>query len=462
MSLSRALFLSIRACAWAGFVVMAWRLSVKDWRIQKIQHRELSLGAGLAAAAYALLLADTLLGVAGVTETYLRLNFYGDLFVHLVLTTAAALGLWRLRVWPAGDAKLYLLLGSVAPMLTAEPNFLGGRYFLAALINVFLPACVFVFVQVAHHVWHARLKHAAGFVIQAGARRAWGLATEGVRRSATDGREAAAKWLRGVRQDPLGALGRLAYMAAMFAAMAGFSAGAHAFLPSATLRSALSVAVLYFVMKGEKSVARWTVWGAAAATAIWSFVTPPGSDFRRELAAAAGSLTVFTFFLQFGAVWTMSLVGGNVPKAILPLASMAFGFVLMVLGTAAAQASRFTHLLGLALMGAFFGLCHVFVRIWEEDDKPQIPVEKLRAYMLPHRSFLALAEKEDPDFLEAHFSDVYADGMTPRQAMAARGWARRMGLETVPIQTTMSFAFWIFLGYFLTWALGGSVLEKIL
>lgn len=462
MSGSAAVLAGVRFFAWAGFLVMAWRLSLHDWRVQKIPHRELRTGAGLVFCAYLLLAVDTALGVAGRAAAYLTWNFYGDLLLHLTLTAAATVGLWRVRVWPAGDAKLFFLLGALAPLLTREPNFLAGRYFLAALINVFLPACLFVFADVSAYVWHTRLKHAAGFVVQAGLVRGWTMAREGLVRSVRDGLAAARAWTLLAAREPRTVALRLLEMAAMFVAMIGFSAAAHSIVPSGTARSALTVVVLYAAMRGEKSLGQWLVGAGAAATLAAYALSPAGGPFRAEFVSAAGSLTVFTLFLQFGAMWTMSLLCGQVPKAILPFTGILFALALTVLGSMGSLLSRFMPLLTLALMGCFFGLCHVFVRIWEDEDMPQIPLEKLRAYMLPHRSFLLRAETEDPDFVALHFADVYADGMTVRQARAARGWARRRGLETVPIQTTMSFAFWIFLGYFLTWAIGGSVLEKVL
>jgi hypothetical protein len=462
MSASAAVLTGIRLFAWTGFLVMAWRLSLHDWRVQKIPHRELRVGAGLVVCAYALLALDTVLGLTGRAGTYFNWNFYRDLLLHLILSAVAALGLWRVRVWPAGDAKLFLLLGALAPLLTVEPNFLSGRYFLAALINVFLPACLFVFVEVTAYVWHTRLKHAAGFLIQAGARRAWDMAREGAARSVTDGAGAARKWIDLALKEPGAFALRLLSMGAMFVAMIGFSAAAHSVVPSGTARSALTVLVLYVVMKGEKSLGQWLIGAGAIATIVAYALAPAGGAFRKEFTEAAGSLTVFTLFLQFGAMWTMSLLGGQVPKAILPFSGIVIALGLTVVGSVGSVFARFTPLLTLALMGVFFGLCHVFVRIWEDEDMPQIPLDKLKAYMLPHRSFLEKAGAEDPDFIERHFGDVYADGMTARQARAARGWARRQGLETVPIQTTMSFAFWIFLGYFLTWAIGGSLLERVL
>jgi hypothetical protein len=80
--------------------------------------------------------------------------------------------------------------------------------------------------------------------------------------------------------------------------------------------------------------------------------------------------------------------------------------------------------------------------------------------MVLHRSFHKLMS-EDEDFYGEHFESSYADGLTPGQAEALKSWCAENGIETVPMTTTMSFAHWIFLGYFATWALGGSVLKVL-
>jgi|GEM_PF-2027285 len=462
MTLSEVLLTGVRVFAWAGFAVLALRMSIKDARVQKIMHRELSLGALLAAGAYVLLAGNTLLGLAGYSRAWFFGSFYLDLLIHLALTAAAAVGLWQLRVWPAGDAKLFLLLGAVAPLLTRVPDFQGGRYFFSTLVNVFLPACAFVALQIGVYLWQTRLKHTAGFLRDAGWNRLWVLGRDGAVSAARRNWHRLRVYARGARRYPAKFAGRAATWGAMFVSISGLSALIHSFVPSGAARSAISVVILYAVMRGRKSFGTRLVWAGAAATGLAYVLLPPQSAFRSHLLVAAGSLTVFGFFLQFGVSWTVSLVGGRATEALLPFAGMLFGFVLTLFGAVRSVLHVGESFLKLALLGLFFGLSHVFVRIWESEDRPLIPLDKLRPYMLPHREFLSLAEREDPDFVEIHFSELYADGMTLRQVRAARGWAARRDLPSIPIQTTMSFAVWIFLGYLLTWALGGSLLERLL
>jgi hypothetical protein len=117
-------------------------------------------------------------------------------------------------------------------------------------------------------------------------------------------------------------------------------------------------------------------------------------------------------------------------------------------------------MLPLAHMGLFFGSAWVFVWIWEEEEHPDIPRDKVLSYMVLHRGFIRRL-REDEDFYQEHFASVYADGLTVSQAEALKTWCAEKGVETVSLTTTMSFANWIFLGYFITWLLGGSVLKGL-
>lgn len=460
MTPSEAVVAGVRVFAWAGFLGLALKLSIKDARIQKIRHDDLRVGVLLAAGAYALLAFDTFLGLTGRAEVYLTTPFYRDLLFHLAMTGAAALGLWRARIWPAGDAKLFFLLGAIGPLLETVPNFQGGRYFLYALINVFLPACLFVFVQVSVYVWQTRLKHSAGFLRRAGPRQTLRFAREGaVRAEAALSGAVAGRW-KALRENPGRALSRAAFWGASFVATSGFSAWARTLMPSGALSSIVSMAALYWVTTLE--AAPWLIGAGAVATAAAAGLAPAGSPFLTMLASSAKSLTVFGLCLQFGLASTRGLIEGRLGETLIPFASFALGSIAMMAGMAISQNWRYLPFLTLAVLGCFFGLCWVFVRVWEDEDVPEIPLDKFLPYMLLHRKFLTRVREEDPDFYERHLDDLYADGLTQQQVKAVRGWARRRGIETLQMQLTMSFAFWIFLGYFLSWALGGSVLARLI
>jgi hypothetical protein len=69
--------------------------------------------------------------------------------------------------------------------------------------------------------------------------------------------------------------------------------------------------------------------------------------------------------------------------------------------------------------------------------------------------------EQDQEFREQHFETLFADGLTLEQAEALTVWCEENGIGSVPLAPTISFANWIFFGYFLTQILDGHVLQLV-
>ena len=128
--------------------------AVSDFRRRRIDNRLIVIGLGAALLGYAYLACNTLLGshrlsFAGLGLWYLPASFYPQVALHAGLCVVAAITLWYLRVWPAGDAKLFILLSSLLPL--AARNLPGFPSILAVilLINIFVLAGIFVAAVVA-------------------------------------------------------------------------------------------------------------------------------------------------------------------------------------------------------------------------------------------------------------------------------------------------------------------------
>jgi prepilin signal peptidase PulO-like enzyme (type II secretory pathway) len=160
--------------------------------------------------------------------------------------------------------------------------------------------------------------------------------------------------------------------------------------------------------------------------------------------------------------WTLGVMAGELGMYVMPVVGMFLGFLTMAFWKLWSGLAWASGLLPLALLGLFFGLCYVFVRVWEDEDHPDVPAKSLLSYMVVHPRFLERLEKEDKRFYQKHFEDNYADGLTFEQVEALRKWCKRKNVATVPLNHTMSFAHWIFLGYFITWLMGGNVLNRAL
>lgn len=129
----------------ALFVVLGAAASFQDWTEKKIRNRLILFGLGACAAVLAGLFLSSALGhfhrrVWLFGEFYLPWRYYPKVALHFALSLAAALALWRLSIWPAGDAKLFALFSLLAVLV--EPNLPGfpAFLFLLLLINIFVPA----------------------------------------------------------------------------------------------------------------------------------------------------------------------------------------------------------------------------------------------------------------------------------------------------------------------------------
>jgi len=72
----------------------------------------------------------------------LHYAFYGNYIVHIIVSVLAGFLLWYAEVWPAGDAKFFIVMAAGIPM--AAPHVLVSPYqlFFQLLINIFLSASV--------------------------------------------------------------------------------------------------------------------------------------------------------------------------------------------------------------------------------------------------------------------------------------------------------------------------------
>lgn len=167
------------ALAWLAVVVV-----LEDAAESKIRNRHLAAGLGTCAAVYLLQAALTAAGSWGMLQNWFFWGFYWMSLRHLAISLAAGVALWLLNVWPAGDAKLFVVcavfLPIIRPGLRTFPNYL----FLHLLANIFVVAALFLVARglanVVRSCWRDPLSMAAR---AAAAARAWaGSTTQDARR----------------------------------------------------------------------------------------------------------------------------------------------------------------------------------------------------------------------------------------------------------------------------------------
>lgn len=124
----------------AVFTAWAARVVARDMATRKIPNASVLAGAKLIAAGIAAAALYTWLGHAGRVQSFLNANFYLLFAVHVFWSAAAGVILWYAEVWPAGDAKFFMLVSAALPLadpyLRGFPNYL----FLNLLINIFVAA----------------------------------------------------------------------------------------------------------------------------------------------------------------------------------------------------------------------------------------------------------------------------------------------------------------------------------
>ena len=144
---------------YALFLALGLAVSFEDWTRKKIRNRLIAAGLLACAAGLCWFLANSVLGYRhaqflGAGEFYLPWPYYPKLLLHLSLSLTAAVTLWRLSVWPAGDAKFFTVcvffVALIDPNLPGFPSLL----FLLLLINIFVPAgLVFAAETVLKAAW---------------------------------------------------------------------------------------------------------------------------------------------------------------------------------------------------------------------------------------------------------------------------------------------------------------------
>ena len=127
------------------FLILGGIVSFEDWKEKKIRNRWIFVGTLVCAAGLSWFMGNSLLGyrhlhILGLGEYYLPWRYYPRVLLHLCLSLAAAVVLWWLSIWPAGDAKFFTLLSFFAVLI--DPNLPGFPpvLFLLLLVNIFVPA----------------------------------------------------------------------------------------------------------------------------------------------------------------------------------------------------------------------------------------------------------------------------------------------------------------------------------
>jgi len=473
--------------AWGVFLGAWVHMGWVDWTEQKIRNKYLVFWLKFVLAGYCGIIAQSLLGEFGLVRVFVLPDYYQALLLHAALSAITAYALWCLRIWPAGDVKLFVLLSLCYPLLRIPGSFRSGLLFLEVLINIFVPAAAFLFLTAGAYLWRTRFAHykihfiafvrtyykdfqLPDFDARASLKTAGVAALSFAAESGIAAKREMRDWMLRYKAEPQ----QLAYDAAswlsMMAIMSLISYLLNDVLKSNVLRTLSCFALMFTWSRFSQYIGSrraQMVLFCALVIILWRH---PNVDIS-ALAVIFGHISVFSLCIFLGMQLAFKVIAGKTGYLFLPLLMLFVGlipwrslFSLPWLGltTGVAAARNFSavpsELVIWALMGVFFGLALVFVRIWDAESYQSVPIDRIDRFMSIGPSLITRIEA-DEDFHDEHFSAFYADGLTGEQAVALREWCRGEGLETVPLAPTISFANWIFLGYFLTRLLEGHALR---
>lgn len=132
-------------------IFTAWAASVtaRDMSTRKIPNASIMAGLRLLGAALLVFALYTWLGYSGHAHSFMHLNFYGLMAVHIFWSVLAGVILWYAEIWPAGDAKFFILVSVALPLANPYLHNFPSHLFLSLLINIFVAAA---FWAVGSHI----------------------------------------------------------------------------------------------------------------------------------------------------------------------------------------------------------------------------------------------------------------------------------------------------------------------
>lgn len=438
---------AVRWAEWAAFLSLLGAFSWTDYRLKKIRNRALLAGLAAAALGYAALAFWTW----RAEGRFFVQAYYADAARSVAAAWAAGLGLWLLRMWPAGDAKLFMMLAAFLPLLSPESPLLPWRAPLAVLMNVFIPAALGIVLSAFLWIWRTRAGRRLEAARAAGAglldvlgRPRWG-------ELGAELRAAARAAVQGASERPGAFLLGAADWAGFFASAAVLLAVLTARYGANEWTGLILCAFSFFAWSGLGSLlgrARAPVAWAAVAAAVQ---TTPGLDVPAvgaralHLAVYGGSVAAGMQFLR---TW---LKGGGGLWWLWGLAPLALGFV-----------APFVHAAPWVLaLGAFLGAGVMAVSVHVKEDVLNWKTDALEPHLILSAHSLEVVRR-DPEFFEDELGTLYPDGLTHEQAGLLKGWCARNKVPELTMQRTLSFAGWICLGYLLTLGLQDDVVNRML
>lgn len=456
---------AVRLISFFLFVCLAYKFVPVDLRFKKIRNTWILTALGIEAGLYLFAFLFSSFGRSGIVlpafwGRVLTEDFFWACWLHILLSLGIALVLWFIKIWPAGDVKLFIVLTVLFPLMDPfNPQF-PVRLSLTLLINAFIVAGIFVLAKSLCWMWHLKVRHAVGFFSDLGYARAavymlnvW--------------REYIGEWLSNIRgwraliqSKPGEAFQKIADYLTLTIFIAGVLSYMRVFLDWMPYTGPLPGFIAYVLWKWlAEQFDRWVLVAILVSSMVVTGLTlplPPASVFFTSWLA----WNVVMLFIEMGRQLVMKLLKKDAPKAIVigvnVALTMGVGSVLLALF----QSTVILTLLKWSIWGLLFGVVYMAVRSVIEENYVYVPPAAVHPYLILAAPALE-ALKKDKAFYEEHFSVRYADGLTPAQALTVRQWCEKNGVARIATRQGEPFAGWLFAGVFLTLLLKRDVISAI-
>lgn len=111
--------------------------SCQDIRSGKIRHKWIIAGLALSLSGYLLLYLLSILKV--IDQRAINYVYIRDLLFNWFISVCVAYFLWKLRIWAAGDAKLFIVYALLIPLDYYSRNYISYFPSFVLLLNIFVP-----------------------------------------------------------------------------------------------------------------------------------------------------------------------------------------------------------------------------------------------------------------------------------------------------------------------------------
>ncbi|MBI4655459.1 MAG: hypothetical protein HY746_01805 [Elusimicrobia bacterium] len=136
-------------------VFALWGIAVvrEDASLRKISNKSIILGLKLSLAVLAAMLANTIAGYYGHSHDFLHFEYYKFFAYHVFWSIIGGMVLWYGEVWPAGDAKFFIIASVLVPIMDPFAKGFPNRLFLLILANTFVMASIYAVWNFFSSVW---------------------------------------------------------------------------------------------------------------------------------------------------------------------------------------------------------------------------------------------------------------------------------------------------------------------